>query len=227
LRHAVTAGPDNAAAQAALAGWLNQHGHTREAIHHFELAQKLHPSDTATRIGLARALSDAAKLADAERQLDAIPATDPKHTDALVERGRILLRRNRFADADALLEQATVAAPWHRDAHRLRLIASKELGRADALKPCEAKIAELIREDAIAGPLKLKARDAGGDVPVRVALWEWAKRNGQPDEEVAWLAEILRVAPKHLAAHAAFADYFDRAGQPRRAALHRITASQK
>ena len=226
LRRAVNSAPDNATAQAAFAGWLNQHGHTREAIAHFELAETLQPADAATRIGLARALADAAKLADAERQLEAVPAADPKHTDALVERGRVLLRLGRFADADAALEKATTAAPWHRDAHRLRLVALKELGRADAVKQCEAKIAELSREDAAAGPMKIKARDTPGDMTVRMALWEWSKRNGQPDEEVAWLAEILRAAPRDAAAHAAFADYFDRTGQPQRAALHRTTAQK-
>ena len=54
-----------------------------------------------------------------------------------------------------------------------------------------------------------------------MTLREWAVRNGQPEEEVAWLSEILRDQPRHHAAHAAFADYFDRAGQPRRTALHR------
>ena len=43
-------------------------------------------------------------------------------------------------------------------------------------------------------------------------------------EGFAWLTEILRAAPKDARANAALADHFERAGQPRRAALHRVAA---
>ncbi|HUR53930.1 MAG TPA: hypothetical protein VMZ71_07350 [Gemmataceae bacterium] len=222
LRQAVGVAPENALAHAALAGHLNHRGLTREAIHHYERALQLRPTDHGARIGFARALTDAAKLTDADRHL----TTSTDDPACLVERGRVLLRLNRTADAEVQLEKATRVAPWHRDAHKLRLLAAKELRRAEVVKQCEAKIAELTLEDAVLGKLTLKARDTPGDAAVRMTLWEWAKRNGQPEEEVAWLAEILRDSPKHPAAHAAFADYFDRTGQPRRAALHRAAAQE-
>jgi Tfp pilus assembly protein PilF len=95
------------------------------------------------------------------------------------------------------------------------------LGRGDAAVKCESRIAEHAREDGIGGKLKLRARDAPRDTEVRMELWDWSVRNGQTAEGVAWLAEILRADPKHRAAHAAFAENFDRAGQPRRARQHR------
>jgi tetratricopeptide (TPR) repeat protein len=226
VRKAVEVAPDNAVAQAAFADHLYHRGRTREAIYRYELARRLRPADAATRIGLARALTDAADLAEAERQLDGLPADDLNHVEGLVERGRVLLRLGRPADAEVVLELATGAAPWHRDAHLLRLLALKDLGRRDTVTRCEARIAELTLADAEAGRLRLKARDTPGDVSVRMALWEWSKRNGQPEEEVSWLAEVLRLSPGHGPAHAAFADYFDRAGQPRRAARHRAAAQR-
>ena len=213
LRQAVAVNPDHTAARLALAEQLNRHGHTREAIPHYERALHLPHA----RVGLARALADAANLAEAERRL----AELPDDAGAQVERARVLLRLNRPGDADAALERAMKAAPWNRDAPKLRLLTAKEIGKADVVKACEAAIAEHIREDAAVARLTLKARDNPTDAAVRLSLWEWAKRNGQPEEEVAWVSEILRVDPKHAAAHAAFADYFDRAGQPRRAAAHR------
>ena len=59
-----------------------------------------------------------------------------------------------------------------------------------------------------------------------LGAWLWSLRNGQEPEGFAWLTEILRAAPKHAQAHAALADHFERAGQPRRAALHREAASK-
>jgi tetratricopeptide (TPR) repeat protein len=227
LRRAVTKAPDNAIAQAALAGHLSRHGHTREAIYHYELARRLRPADPATRLGLARALADAADTDGAARQLDALLADDPNHADALVERGRLAVRRGQFAEAEPFLERAARAAPWHRDGHQLHFITLKELGRTEAAAKCEARLAELDREDAVGGRLKLRARDTPGDVAVRMELWEWSKRNGQTGEGVAWLTEVLRADRRHAGAHAAFADYFDRAGQPRRAAHHRDAAAGK
>src|SRR5262245_9552983 len=215
LRLAVAKSPDNATAHAALAGFLNSHGHTREAIYHYELARCVGPADTAMRLGLARALFDSANLDGASRELDSLLAEEPNNVEALVERGRLAVRRGQFTEADQFLDRATRAAPWHRDAHRWQHVALKELGRNEAAARCEARLAELGREDAEGGRLKLRARDAPSDLAVRMKLWEWSVRNGQIAEGVAWLTEVLQVDPGHAAAHAAFADYFNRTGQPR------------
>jgi tetratricopeptide (TPR) repeat protein len=224
FRRAVDFAPDRPAAHAALAGFLNRHGHTREAIAHFELARRSRPADAAIALGLARAFADSADLDEANRLLDEHLAADPKNAEALVERGRLALRRGRAAEAEPFLARAVAEAPWHRDGHALHLVALKELGRADAVSRCEARLAELREEDAAGGRLKLRARDNPGDVGVRWDLWLWSLRNGEVEEGIAWLTEILRVAPRNPAAHAALADHFERAGQPRRAAAHRAVA---
>jgi Tfp pilus assembly protein PilF len=72
--------------------------------------------------------------------------------------------------------------------------------------------------------LKVRIQAAPSDNAVRWDLSELARRNGQSEEAYAWLLEILRFDPNHAAAHAALAEYFDRAGQPRRADLHRTAA---
>ncbi len=225
FRRAVEHAPENATAHAALAGFLTRQGHTREALYHYELAQRSRPSDPATLLGLARALTDAAEPDEAERRLDELLAADPDHVDGLVERGRLALRRGRFAEAEPFLARADRVAPWHRDGQQLYLIVLKELGRSDAASQCEVRIAKLKAEDGISGPLKLRARNSPGDTDVRWDLCQWSMANGDREEGLTWLTEILRSAPQHAAAHAALAEYFDRAGQPRRAALHRAPAA--
>jgi tetratricopeptide (TPR) repeat protein len=224
-RRAVDAAPESAAAHVALAGLLSRTGRTREAIYHYQIAQRFRPADRAARLGLARAFCDAADLDEARRQLDELLAADPEDADALVERGRTALRKDRAAEAEPFLADAVRVAPWRRDAHQLLLAAVKALGRTDAIVRCEARRSELRNEDAVGGRLKLRARDAPRDATVRWELWEWSLRNGEVEDGRAWLAEILRIDSRHRQAHAALADYFERAGQPRRAEMHRADAA--
>jgi Tfp pilus assembly protein PilF len=224
FRRAVELAPGRADAQTALAGLLNRGGHTREAVRHYELALRGRPGDPAALVGLARALTDAADLDGAERRLDEVLAADPTHVEALVERGRLALRRRRPAEAEPFLARAVRAAPWHRDGHQLYLAALKDLGRSEEAARCEARLAELRAEDGVGGKLKVRARDNPGDADVRWELWLWSRRNGQDEEGLAWLLEVLKIAPRDARAQAALAEYFDRAGQPRRAALHRVAA---
>jgi Tfp pilus assembly protein PilF len=226
LRRAVAAAPDNALAQTALADLLSHHGHAREAIYHYELALRVSPDRVASRLGLARALTDDANLTGAGEQLDAILAADANHANALIERGRLALRRGRFSEAEPFLARATQAAAGSRDAHQLYLVALKELGRTGEAARCEARLAELAAEDATGGRLKLRARDNRGDPDVRMELWEWSVRTGEIEEGRVWLGEILRADPHNARARAALADYFTRAGQPRRAAQHRAAAGK-
>jgi tetratricopeptide (TPR) repeat protein len=224
FRRAVELAPANVSAHAALAGLLNYRGHTREAIYHYELVLRSRPGDPASLLGLARAFTDAADLDEAQRRLDELLAAGPDHAEALVERGRLALRRGRADEAETFLARAVRVAPWHRDGHQLYLTVLKDLGRGEAVSPWEARLAGLHAEDALGGRLKLQVKRTPGDPGVCWELWQWSVRNGQPEVGFGWLTEVLRRAPWHAPAHAALADYFERAGQPRRAALHRAAA---
>jgi hypothetical protein len=107
----------------------------------------------------------------------------------------------------------------------LNLVVLRELKRDDAAAACQRRLDHLQTQFAIEGRLKLQAHDEPRDVPVRWELWLWCKKNGQLDEGFVWLTEILRIDPQNARAHAALADYFEQAGQPRRAAQHRAAAN--
>lgn len=227
LRRAVDRAPESAQAHAALANVHQSLGHTREALYHFGAAQRYGSGDATTLLGIARALIDAAELDQAQDRLDDLLAADPNHVEALVERGRLALRRGKPAEAEPFLARASREAPWHREGHQLHLAALKELGRSEEARRCEDRLAALKAEDAIGGPLKLRARNTPADVDVRWRLWLWSERNGLLDEGFAWLTEILSRDPRHSQAHTALAEHFGKVGQPRRAALHRAAASDE
>jgi tetratricopeptide (TPR) repeat protein len=221
FRRAVARAPENAAAHVALAGVLNKRGYTREAIHHYELARRTRPDDAATLLGLARALTDAAEVTDAGQRLDELLAASPGHPDGLVERGRLSLRRGRVAEAESFLTRAVRAAAWHREGHQLYLSALEELGRSEAAAECRARLDELKIEDTIGARLKLRSQSTPSDPDLCWELHRWCVRNGEREEALVWLLGVLWKAPGHAQARAAFADYFERGGQPRRAALYR------
>jgi tetratricopeptide (TPR) repeat protein len=225
FRKAVELAPQNTDARAALAGYLNRRGYTREAIAHYELVLRARPGDRPALLGLAKAYADAADAAAAERRLDELLAADPDHADALVDRGRLPLREGRPADAEPFLARAVRSAPWHREAYQLYHLALRDQGKTGEAAKCAARVAELAAEDAEGGRLKIRARDNPGDANVRWDLWLWSARNGQPEEGFAWLTEVVKLAPRHAQARAALAEYFEKAGQPRRADLHRKAAA--
>jgi tetratricopeptide (TPR) repeat protein len=222
FRKAVKLAPHSAAAHVALADLLTRLGHTREAIYHYELVERPGPLSPAAQLGLARALVDDADLEEARRRLDAQLAARPEHADALVERGRLALRQDRPAEAEPFLARAVRAAPWHRDGWRLYRTALQDLDKATG--ECDARLAALKAEDAQGGRLKLRASDDPMDVEVRWRLYQWSQRNGEPEDALAWLAEVRRLAPRHARVLAALAAYFEGAGQPRRAAQFRAAS---
>jgi tetratricopeptide (TPR) repeat protein len=225
FRRAVTLAPDSADARLGLAAALSHAGHTREAVHHYEILRLAQPLRPEVLLGLARAHCDAAALSPARERLDDLLRHQPDHPEGLVERGRLALRRGRPAEAEPDLSRAARVAPWHRDGHQLLFACLNELGRSVEAERVSARINELRVEDAALGRLSLRFRDAPDDPANRCDLGVWLLRNGQGEMGVRWLLSALRVDPRHGPSHAALADHFQRAGQPRRAALHRALAS--
>ncbi|CAN5303920.1 hypothetical protein BH10PLA2_BH10PLA2_04000 [soil metagenome] len=221
FRRAVEIMPNSLAARTALGGLLYRRGYTAEALKNYQEAHKIAPKDAGVLLGLARVYLDAADVVEADRLLDELLSTHPNHLEGLVEKGRLKLRENKVAEAEALFSQALKVAPWHRDAQSLEVVVLKDLGRSEQAAQAERRLSELRAEDALGGKLKVQARDKPDDLDVRLKLWQWFDRNGQPEEGLSWLSEILKVAPRDARAHAALADHYERIGQPRRAAEHR------
>ena len=225
-RRAVEQAPQSGSAHRTLARALNELGHTRQAIYHYELALYYRPKDAAALLGLARALVDDGALDDAQRALDELLSLDAKNVAGLVECGRLALRRGKPAEAETFLHRAIAEAPWHREAHECLLTSFREQGRTREAAKAEARVADLQREDGIGGRLRLRARDNPGDIAVRWELWLWCQKNGQFEEGFGWILNLLRVDPLHAQAHGVLADHFEQAGQPRRAAEHRNRAAR-
>jgi hypothetical protein len=97
------------------------------------------------------------------------------------------------------------------------------LGQHDAVQPCQERLRELEASDAEMVRLRSRFRYASREASVRYEIGMWCLRNGQEQAGVRWLCTTLLVDPHYAPAHVALADYFEQAGQPKRAAQHRMS----
>jgi tetratricopeptide (TPR) repeat protein len=220
-QRAVELAPEYDAARLGLAEIQYRIGHPREAITHYEILRRRQPTHPESALGLARSLFDAAEPDQARQVLDELLTAHPEHGAALVERGNLALRRGQPAEAETFLARAVATAPWDRQAHQYRLLALEALGRGDEARKCQERIGELEARDAEMGRLATRFEHAPDDPDVRCHLGQWFLDNGQKEIGVRWLFAALRSNPRHGPTRAALADYFERSGQPRRAAVFR------
>jgi hypothetical protein len=209
-----------------LAEALNRLGQPREAIYHFEIVRQRHPDSPEALLGLARCRFDAHQPEESERLLDALLAGYPDHVAGLVERGRLAVRRDQPADAEQWLNRAAALASWHREAHQLLLVCLEAQGKSDEARRCQERIREHENSDLEIVRLRQRYRAAPRDAAVRYDIGCWALKNGDGKNGIGWLCMALLADARHSPTHAALADYFERTGQPRRAAWHRAQATK-
>jgi tetratricopeptide (TPR) repeat protein len=221
FQRAVELDPASDEARLHLAETLRRLGRVREASAHYELVRQRQPDNPAALLGLAYCRFDSHELEKTAELLDALLAVKPDDVTALVERGRLALCCGEVAKAEEKLSRAAALAPWHREANRLLHCCLLTLGKTAGEEKCQDRLRQLQASDSQAGRLSLRYRSLPRDPSVRFELALWALQNGREQESRRWLFATLLVDPHHELTHAALADYFERAGQPRRSAEHR------
>lgn len=210
------------AARLGLARTLLRMGHAWDALGIYEQLRPSHPADSEVLLGLARCKYLLNEGDEAQRLLDELLERYPRHADALLERGRLELHLGHFPEAEKWLRQAAANAPSYPcDAQRSLCQCLEALGRKeearnelDELHRREVAFLEVQRQT-------LRANRQPTDVALRYRIAQENLRLGREAEGVAALFFVLDQNPRHGGAHAALADYFERSGQPGRAARHR------
>jgi tetratricopeptide (TPR) repeat protein len=208
------------------AGALYRTGRPWEALTEYERLCKEQPADSDVLLGLARCRYNLNEPGEARRLLDALLERSPDHAAALMERGRVAFHAGALTEAEGWLSRAVALAP-PCDLEALRLLCrclednhkGEEAGRrAGQLREREA---DLLRVDRRV----LEANRNPTDVALRYEIALEQMRLGREREGVAALFLVLEQQPRHGPAHTALADYFERTGQPARAARHRRAAA--
>lgn len=215
------------AARLGLAGALYRVGRPWEAMRTYELLRHAQPFLSApahpeAQLGLARCLYNLHEVDEARRLLDELLELYPQDAAALLERGRLALYAGQLTDAEKWLRRAAAAAPGY-DTEVQRLLcrcleASQQTAEAqrcrEELNRKETKVLDVERRI-------LQANRNPQDVALRYEIAIELMNLGREQDAVAALFFVLEQQPGHGPAFQALADYFERSGQPDRAAGYR------
>jgi tetratricopeptide (TPR) repeat protein len=212
-------------ARLRLAVSLERMGHPREAQAHYDYLRQRQPDNLEVLLGLARCHREAHDLEEARHLLDALLKVHPGHVAALVERGRLAFYLESPDAAEVWLQRAVARGPYDRDAHRLLLVYLEAQGKTDAARQCRAALQQIEGDIARSAALMLQVMDTPHDAALRSEVGILLLRLGQEEEGLHWLTTALEEDPGHRPSHNALADYYERTGQPERAARHRARAA--
>jgi tetratricopeptide (TPR) repeat protein len=210
------------AARLGLAGTLYRVGRPWDAAVEYERLRRLQADNPEVLLGLARCRFNLNEADEARRLLDDLLEHHPEHAAALLERGRLALHAGELAEAEKRLRQAAaVASPCESEPHHLlnQCLAAEhkdeEARRSlDRLRECEA--------NALHGERLIhQANREPHNVALRCEIARDLLQLGREQDGVSALFLVLEQQPRYAPAHAALADYFERSGQPDRAARHR------
>jgi tetratricopeptide (TPR) repeat protein len=231
---AVNAGGTDA--RLGLARTLDRLGRPREAAAQYEGVRRSRPHDPEALLGLARCRYDAGELEGAEQLLDDLLAGQPENVPALVERGRLAFRRGEVAEAEGWLRRALdvrvadgedpgLQAVLERgDVYFLLHLYLEAQGKHEAAADCLARMDRLRADRLRAVALTKELEDAPRDPARHCELGTVLLRLGREQQGVLALTTALQYDPHCGPAHAALAEYYERTGQPGRAAEHRRQA---
>jgi predicted Zn-dependent protease len=218
---AVAARPASFEARLRRAGALEHLGRVADALAEYEVLRAARPDNAEVLLALARLKHDAHELDEADALLRHLLALQPDNAGALAERARILLRRGDPAEAERLARQGAGPTSGERDAFLVLALALEAQGKADEARECRARIDEIDR-DRQRLPLLMRAAGAAPDDPEpRCHLALALLRLGHTEAGLRELNGVLRQDPDCPAAHAILASYYERVGQPEKAAPHR------
>lgn len=188
-----------------------------EAAGHLEAFLAAGPADPEATVLLA-ACRVAQNRPDEAVELLAPLADDPK---ALHLRGRVELDRGRADVAEPLLRRAADLDRSEPDALYTHFLALQQLGKADEAAAAEARWKRCVTDLERVKELGQVVAERPRDPDPRREIGELFLRHGRDADGVRWLESALRARPNDRPTHRLLADYYDRAGDPDRAARHR------
>jgi tetratricopeptide (TPR) repeat protein len=225
FQKAVDLEPRAEEARLRLAVTLERLGHPREARAHYDYLRQRQPDNPEVLLGLARCRREAHELEEARQLVDEMLKVHPAQVAALVERGRLAFYLESPDAAEVWLQRAVTQGPHDRDAHRLLLVYLEAQGKTDAARQCRAALQQIEGDIARSATLMLQVMDTPHDAALRSEVGILLLRLGQEEEGLHWLATALQEDPGHRPTHNALAEYYERTGQPERAARHRGRAA--
>jgi hypothetical protein len=209
-------------ARLGLAGALYRVGRPWEALALYQQLRREQAANPDVLLGLARCQFALHEVAASQQLLDELLDQQPRHAAALLERGRLAVHAGQWPEAENWLRQAAVAAPrYDCEAQRLLGRCLEAEHKTEDARKCLEELGEREAKVLRVECLTLQSNREPRNVELRYQIALELMRLGREPEGMAALLYVVEQQPQHGPAHQALADYFERTGQPRRAARHR------
>jgi tetratricopeptide (TPR) repeat protein len=224
---AVRLSPNLAEARLVLANVLSKLGHVREAAAQYEWLRYHSDDRPEVLVRLALCLQDLAELDRAGKVLDELLAQHPRFVPGLVERGRVAFRLGQAEAGERWARRALELAPMDGDAPLILSLCQEARGQTEEARRSLELWKERYADAAALARLSVRLGASPGDAALHYQRGVLLLRLGHDQAGEQELQRALALDAGHRRAHAALADYYQRAGLFDRAARHRALAADK
>jgi tetratricopeptide (TPR) repeat protein len=225
LQQALDRDPERDDIRQVLAFALAAIDHYSEAAALHEQFLQKHPDDALAYLGLARCRLNQGHPEEAQELLDRALARNPTNVELLAERGKVALLLEQPEQAEDWLRKALKIDPHHHLANFQLQACLTRLGReteAMAVAAANRKLdADMKRLHTILMQEIMTNRSPA--LYHEVGTLQLATGH---EEGLLWLYKALALDPEYRPTNEFLADYWEKAGDPERAARHRARLPQ-
>jgi tetratricopeptide (TPR) repeat protein len=223
----VTGDPEHRAARLHLGDLMLAFNSYDRALEQYEWLQMADPNSLPIRLGRAACYIGKSRLEEAQELLVGLLRDHPDNPLVLSECGKLALKMERPQQAEEWLRRSLAIDAYEPEAVYAYSQVLHQLGRTEEAKQYrdkhEAILVDLRRLDELGQRAVTEPRDPS----LRHEIGVIFMRNGREKEGVEWLKTALQVDPLYRPTHRVLAEYFERHGLAREAALHREQAGME
>ena len=220
-RRVVELDPENLPARLTFAGLVCEHDGPQQALAHFDYVRSRRGAVLEVLVGLAHCRRLLGETHLARRLLDKALALRPQNGAALAERSRLAFQSESAAEAERWFRRAIAVTPFEKDVVYGLYQCLERLGRHREAEEVSARLKHIDADlERLAGLTRQLAHDPRSP-GLRCEMGLVLMRNGQEAEAVRWLESALLEDPEDAGTHQALREYYERKGNPDRAAGHR------
>lgn len=205
---------------------LLQMGKYDEALTHLRFIERQRPNDPDVQVRIARCHNLLGSGERAREVLDATLEAHPEHGLALRTRGQFALADRQPEQAELWLRRAKKVWPNDYQVQWFLFHSLQQQNKIELAEP-ERLEAEKIKERAerVGELSSRKLSERPLDPALHYEMGVLLLHDGHNSAGEGWLLSALNLAPDHQPSHAALAEYYQRMGDEKRAAHHRLRAT--
>jgi len=221
-RKALTNFPEAYGVRLWLAKGLHHMGKTREAVREFQALVQMYPDRAEAAVDLASCRAELHQFDQAQVLLDQVLAKHPKDYSALLERARLTLRIGKPEEGEPFARRALEAGPGNREAFTTLVQVLQEQQKDEEAAAVKKQQDETERaQGLVARDLDSATSKGVLTADARVELATRLMKVKREEEAFQLLITAMSTNSRHRGARQALAEYFERKGEPHRAAWHR------